>query len=168
MWKSSYFSNAESTFLFKFYNNTLGYSNAVAHFVRGHSPICTFCKISNNPDQNPETPAHLFYDCPSVCDFVENVFKRVVNDDDFTIGKRDFFTIFEYGEFSIVKNKVLTVISKLVIKLIWDCRTRYILPQLEDGWDMLQERIGDLICFNSTFRKLWNVSNLKKAIYPHP
>ncbi len=96
------------------------------------------------------------------------MFKRVVNDDDFIIGKRDFFTTFEYREFSIAKIKVLTVISKLVIKHIWDCRTRYILPQLEDGWDILQERIGDLIRFNSTFRKLWIVSNLNQAIYPHP
>jgi hypothetical protein len=60
LWTCNYFSNAERTFLFKFYNNTLGYNNAVAHFVRGHSPTCTFCNITNEPDQNPETPSHLF------------------------------------------------------------------------------------------------------------
>ncbi len=92
----------------------------------------------------------------------------MVNDDEFTIGKRDFFTTFEYREFSFAKNKVLTVISKLVIKHIWDCRSRYTLPHLEDSWDILHERIGDLIRFNSTFRKLWSVSDLNQALYPHP
>jgi hypothetical protein len=39
MWNNSIFSNVEKTFLFKLHNNTLGYNNMVAHFVRGHSPF---------------------------------------------------------------------------------------------------------------------------------
>jgi hypothetical protein len=168
LWTCNYFSNAEKTFLFKFYNNTLGYNNAVAHFVRGHSPTCTFCNITNEPDQNPETPSHLFFDCPSVCEFVENIFKRVMDDEDFTLGKREFFATFENRGNSIAKNKVLTIVSKFIIKHIWDCRVRYTLPDLNDGWDILKERISDLIFVNGQFRNLWNVSNLNQALSQHP
>jgi hypothetical protein len=168
LWKCSYFTNSESTFLFKFYNNTLGYNNAVSHFVRGHSPICTFCNITNEPDQNHEIPSHLFFDCPSVSEFVENIFKRVTDDEDFAIGKREFFTTFEYREYSFAKNKVLTVISKFLIKYIWDCKVRYTVPRLDDCCEILQERIGDLIRANCQFRKLWNVANLNQALFRHP
>ena len=63
LWTLSYLDNSTRTFLFKYHNNILGYNNAVAHFVRGHSPNCTFCDLTQNPAQVPETPLHLFYDC---------------------------------------------------------------------------------------------------------
>ncbi len=59
LWTKNYFSNQDRTFLFKLYNNTLGYNNAVAHFVQGHTPYCTFCDLSRSPDPNYETPVHL-------------------------------------------------------------------------------------------------------------
>ncbi len=34
LWNINIFSNSTRTFLFKLYNNTLGFNNAVAHFVR--------------------------------------------------------------------------------------------------------------------------------------
>jgi hypothetical protein len=168
LWTCNYFSNAERTFLFKFYNNTLGYNNAIAHFVRGHSPTCTFCNITNEPDQNPETPSHLFFDCPSVWEFAENIFKRVMDDEDFTLGKREFFATFENRGNSNAKNRVLTIVSKFIIKHIWDCKVRYTLPDLDDSWEVLKERISDLIIVNGQFRNLWNVSNLNQALFQHP
>jgi hypothetical protein len=66
-WTSSFLSNQDKTFFFNFHNNTLGYNNAVAHFVRGHSPNCTFCDIVDSPGQNNETPVHLFFRMPN-CD----------------------------------------------------------------------------------------------------
>jgi hypothetical protein len=91
-----------------------------------------------------------------------------MDDENFTLGKRDFFTTFEHREYSFAKNKVLTIISKFLIKHIWDCRARYTLPDLNDSWDILQERISDLILVNGQFRKLWNVSNLNQALFQHP
>ncbi len=41
LWTDNIYTNEEKTFLFKLHNNTLGYNNMVAHFVRGHSPFCT-------------------------------------------------------------------------------------------------------------------------------
>jgi hypothetical protein len=79
MWTKNYFSNQDRTFFFKLYNNTLGYNNAVAHFVQGHTPYCSFCDLTRSPDQNNETPLHLFFECRSVCDVLETVLKTVTH-----------------------------------------------------------------------------------------
>jgi hypothetical protein len=42
LWVNTLFTSQEKTFFFKLHNNTLGFNNAVAHFVAGHSPNCTF------------------------------------------------------------------------------------------------------------------------------
>ncbi len=63
IWASSVLSNSMRTFLFKLHNNTASYNNAVAHFVPGHSPNCTFCDIIDNPDVEDEMPLHLFLTC---------------------------------------------------------------------------------------------------------
>jgi hypothetical protein len=160
MWTSNIYSNVEKTFLFKLHNNTLGYNNMVAHFVRGHSANCTFCTITQAVDPNPESPSHLFYDCHTVSIVVENIFKRLTNDNNFTVGRRDFFATFDYREFSIARNRILTIASKLVMKYIWDCKTRKTLPVFENGWDLLAEKIEYLIASNNSFRTMWNSCNL--------
>ena len=43
------------------YNNTLGYIYTVSTFVRAHSALCMFCSLTGNPDDERETPHHLFY-----------------------------------------------------------------------------------------------------------
>jgi hypothetical protein len=75
MWNDNMFSNVEKTILFKLHNNTLGYNNMVAHFVRGHSPFCTFCTIVNADGQHIETPSHLFFDCPPVINIIDGIFR---------------------------------------------------------------------------------------------
>ncbi len=160
LWNSNIYSNVEKTFLFKLHNNTLGYNNMVAHFVRGHSPYCTFCTITQAVEQNPESPSHLFYDCQTVSVVVDNIFKRLTNDNNFTVGRRDFFATFDYREFSIARNHILTIASKLVMKYIWDCKTRQTLPVFENCWDLLVEKIEYLVASNSSFRTMWNSCNL--------
>jgi hypothetical protein len=61
LWTNNIFSNEEKTFFFKLHNNTLGYNHAVAHFVRGHSPLCTFCDIARSVEQNVENPLQLYF-----------------------------------------------------------------------------------------------------------
>ncbi len=159
LWNSSIYSNIEKTFLFKLHNNTLGYNNMVAHFVRGHSPYCTFCNITQAAEQNPETPLHLFYDCQAVSGVVDNIFKRLTNDNNFIVGRRDYFATFEYREFSFARNRILTIVSKLTMKYIWDCKARLTLPEFENGWDSIREKIEYLVAFNKSFRTMWNSCN---------
>jgi hypothetical protein len=66
LWTNNFFNNNTKTFLFKLHNITLGYNNAVSHFVAGHSPCCTFCDAAGDADINAETGQHLFFDCVSM------------------------------------------------------------------------------------------------------
>jgi hypothetical protein len=160
LWTKNYFSNQDKTFFFKFYNNILGYNAAVAHFVQGHSPFCSFCDITLSLEQNIETPIHLFYDCRSVCDVLETVLKTVTSDDGFVFSRREFFTTFERREASTAYNQTMTVVTKLVIKYLWDCKTRSHLPAVENCLDNIREKIGLLHRINSPFSKLMINSRL--------
>ena len=66
LWTLNMWDNATKTFIFKLHNNSLGYNLNVSKFVRGHSPLCTFCSLTRNPDDERETLLHLFYQCRHV------------------------------------------------------------------------------------------------------
>jgi hypothetical protein len=159
LWTDNIYTNEEKTFLFKLHNNTLGYNNMVAHFVRGHSPFCTFCTISNVNEQHIETPSHLFFDCPSLVNIIDNIFHLVTGDNNFVVGRRDFLSIFNYRELSSARNKILTIVGKYLMKYIWDCKTRHFMPELENCWDIIRDKIEFLIESNSSFRTMWNSTN---------
>jgi hypothetical protein len=165
MWNNNLFSNVEKMFLFKLHNNTLGYNNMVAHFVRGHSPYCTFCTLNNNADQYMESPSHLFYDCPSVIGIVDEMFCRFTNDPIFAVGRRDYFASFEYRELSFAKNRILTYLSKFIMKYVWDCKTRKFLPDIEHCWEIITDKFEYLNKYNSGFRKMLQSSNFN--LQPH-
>ncbi len=157
LWANNLFTSQEKTFFFKLHNNTLGFNNAVAHFVNGHSPFCTFCDLARSPEQNPETPLHLFFECQSVADLIETVFKRVTGNKNFTFSRREFFASFERRELTHPMNKCLTVFSKLLIKYLWDCRTRSYLPSLEHCWENMCDRITAAGKTNRKFGAMWTV-----------
>ena len=50
-------------FSFKFFNNSLGLNQRIAHFVGGQGQGCTFCTIVNNGPILPESFIHFFFDC---------------------------------------------------------------------------------------------------------
>jgi hypothetical protein len=155
LWTNGLFNNRERTVLFKLYNNTLGYNAAVAHFVRNHSPICTFCDIMEEQDQNRETPVHLFFDCGSVSNIIDNAFKKLTNDPNFLFSRREFFATFERRELSIAKNRILTYFSTFLKLYIWDCRNRGFIPTEDNCWANIEERISDLCRSNTQFSTLW-------------
>ena len=64
--------NRFKVFLLKYYNNTLGTGNRVAHIDISKDPSCTFCRKSGNLPPPLESFAHIFYDCPTV----EKIFAR--------------------------------------------------------------------------------------------
>jgi hypothetical protein len=149
------FSNQDKTFIFKLHNNTLGFNNVVAHFVRGHSPFCTICTVANNNEQSVETPLHLFFECQYVSVIIENVFKRLTGDQGFLFSRREFFTTFERRQNGIGKNIILTIVSKLCMKYIWECRNRSCLPQNDHCWENISNKISRMLDNNSKFDKLW-------------
>ncbi len=132
----------------------------MAHFVLGHSPLCTFCDIARSVEQNVEDPLHLFFECTHVSELIERVFQRININPLFQINRREFFSTFERREFSIAKNLVLTFIAKLLIKYIWDCRNRQFLPTNESALECLRDKITYLNSLNSKFSVMWQASGL--------
>ncbi len=164
LWTVNFFSNNMRTFLFKFHNNTLGYNVSVAHFVRGHSALCTFCNIARMGEGEPETPLHLFYECIPVRDFIEIFFRQFTNDNNYEIKAREYFSTFERRDLSSAKNKILTYISKLLIFFIWLCRNRFTIPRLEQFLEFFNAE--KLVYFSSSikFRNVWESSAFTFAL----
>jgi hypothetical protein len=160
LWTNNVFNNRERTILFKLYNNTLGYNAAVAHFVRNHSPNCTFCDLTGEIEQNRETPVHLFFECGSVANIIDNAFKKITNNRDFLFNRREYFATFERRESSIATNRILTLFSKFLKLYIWECRNKGCLPSDNNCWTSIVDRITDLCRQNIQFRKLWDSSGL--------
>jgi nitrate reductase cytochrome c-type subunit len=164
LWTNSMFTSKERTFFFKLHNNTLGYNVSVAHFVRGHSPFCTFCDLAGSQEQNRETPLHIFYDCNCISTIIERVYQRLTNNPDFMFSRREYFATFDRRELSYAKNTILTIVGKLLIFYIWDCRNRNYLPGLENCWYSIKDRISILCNTNRNFNKLWESSGLQNNL----
>ena len=62
-WDSTFMTNKQREFSFRFYNNTLGLNNRLAHFVQNINPGCAFCLANNADVIHPESFLHLFFDC---------------------------------------------------------------------------------------------------------
>jgi hypothetical protein len=159
-WNSNIFNNSTRTFLFKLYNNTLGYNNAVAHFVRNHSPNCTFCDIAGVQEMFNETPLHLFFSCTTTETFINDMFKWFVNDITFEFSRTEFFTIFDRQAFANAKNVVLTVFSKLLLKFLWDSKQRHTLPCTVHGRVSISTEITSMTETSRKFKKLFQNSGL--------
>jgi hypothetical protein len=160
LWTLNYFNNNMKTFLFKLHNNTLGYNNAVAHFVRNLSPNCTFCYLTGEADINAETGSHLFYDCVHVSGVIDFIFNTVTQTQNFEFSRREYFATFNRRNLSFARNTVLTLISKLTIKSIWDCKLRFVVPTERGCWDTIRDEILSLTNSNKKFQKLWTDSGL--------
>jgi hypothetical protein len=155
LWNTGIYSISMRTFLFKFHNNTLGYNTSVAHFVRNHSPLCTFCNLENNHDGVNETPAHLFFECRPVENLITEFFRTITRNNQFEISRRELFTTFERNDLSFAKNKILCHLPKLLICYIWTCRNRFSLPNLANFLDFLSPEISTIKQNNKNFNTLW-------------
>jgi hypothetical protein len=160
LWTNNFFNNNTKTFFFKLHNNTLGYNNAVSHFVAGHSPCCTFCDAAGDADINAETGLHLFFECVHVSGIVDSIFNRVNGVDNFQFSRREYFSTFERRNFSHAKNLMLTIISKLTIKMLWDFKLRFSKPTVDNCWENIHDTVSTLKTKNKKFSKLWEASGL--------
>ena len=127
-WTPTYLDNSTRTFLFKLHNNLLGLNSRVAHFVRNHSASCTFCSIRRNPDDNPESTKHLFFDCPYTESVLTPFYSWILRTPT-ELRSVDFFVGFCYECKN--KNLVMDLINIITKKYIWDCKLRFAVPNLE-------------------------------------
>ena len=125
-WNWSFLDNATRTFIFKMHHNLLGINTRVAHFVRNHPRTCTFCSVSQDPDDSAETISHLFFECRHVEHVLESFFRWIFNNANHPLSPREFFQGFDNACSS--KNLVLDLVNLIVKKYIWDCKLHYTLP----------------------------------------
>jgi hypothetical protein len=151
LWANTALGNSTRTFLFKLHNNTAGYNLSVSHFVRGHSPNCTFCDILEIPEEHHETPLHLFFQCTVVESLTNNIFSWLL-DTETVISRQELFTIFKREDFR--KNDFLTIFAKLLLKYYWDCKQRFCLPTLQNAKVVLIKELEILIHCNSKIRQI--------------
>jgi hypothetical protein len=161
LWNTSFFSNETRTFLFKLHNNTLGYNNAVAHFVPGHSPNCTFCDIVGNQDVEDETPLHLLFSCRISENFIDEIFSWFLGERA-NISRQEFFVTFNRTDHR--KNEPLFIFAVLVKKYIWDCKQRFSLPNLENAKVLLLEELKVIKSINLTAKNILLNSGIATAL----
>jgi len=128
-WLPNYLDNSTRTFVFKLHNNLLGLNSRVAHFVRNHSATCTFCSLSRNPEDNPESIRHLFFECVHTESVLIPFYRWVLRNHDW-LRTNDYFIGFNFTCNN--KIKVLDLINILTKKYIWDCKLRYNVPNLDE------------------------------------
>jgi hypothetical protein len=163
LWGFSFFSNNMRVFLFKLHNNTLGLNNRVAHFIRDHSPICTFCRIMRRNDAHDESVLHLFYECVYVEEIRDAFFQWAFDEDiPFVISRQDLFSV--QTRFGTTNGTTLikTVIAKLYLKYIWDCRNRNCLPELDGIKQYIAYEINTIISLSVKMREFLNDSGLAR------
>jgi hypothetical protein len=154
LWNNGLLANSTRTFLFKLYNNTLGYNVTVFHFVRHHSRNCTFCDIAGNQEINDETPFHLFFQCNSVSGMLEEMFKWLTNNITFEFTRKELFTFFDRADLTNDKNTVLTYASKTILKFVWDSKQRFCLPNINHCKTNLTQEINCLSKISGKFRNI--------------
>jgi hypothetical protein len=161
LWGFSFFSNNIRVFLFKMHTNILGLNNRVAHFIRDHSPICTFCRILARNDANDESTLHLFYDCPTTESVRNEFFAWAYNEDaDYVISRKDLFLVQNVnGEYNCT-TLIKTIIAKLFLKYIWDSRNRYSLPNFFDAKNNITSDLLTLVNSGNSIRRNFNDSGL--------
>ena len=148
-WYYNFFSNSTRTFLFKFYNNILGYNAAVSHFVRGQSSNCTFCILNRNPDPNRELALHLFFNCPAVSRILDQTFSYFLGEET-NVSRHEIFV--QFKRFTQQKNEILFYIGKIFLKAIWDCKVRQHLPELNNIINQINQEMVCLMSLNKEIR----------------
>ncbi len=68
--------NQLRVYALKYYNNILGISNRVAHFVPNTDTRCIFCVLENREIIGTESFEHIFYSCPTTNSIVSKMFEK--------------------------------------------------------------------------------------------
>jgi hypothetical protein len=161
LWGLNFLDNDTRSFLFKMHNNTLGLNSRVAHFITDHSPICTFCRIRLRNDAENEDTYHLFYTCPTTEQFRDVFFRWAYNEaNQYVISRHELFLVQSENNIANSRSVIKTVIAKLYMKYIWDCRNRFAIPELDLAKEFLCLKIKTITGISTVMREHLNDSGL--------
>ena len=77
VWNNFFLPGKIRTFLFKFYNNSLGLNSRVTKFINTVDQGCTFCILTNTRLVCKESFLHLFYYCDTTNKIIAIVFSAI-------------------------------------------------------------------------------------------
>jgi hypothetical protein len=126
-WCSHFLSSTVSIFYFKLINNILGFNYIISHFLPDVERSCTFCNIAGLPEEEDETPLHLFYSCSISERMLENFYNKILGTG---ISRQEFFGV--PNRDNKASNYIIFLIGILVKKYFWDCKMRTSLPQQDN------------------------------------
>jgi len=130
-WTPAFFSNQLRTFIFKLHNNCLGYNYMVSRFVRNIEPYCTFCMINRLQDLEPETPLHIFYNCPVVEPVLADFFSQF-RPTRMNLRRVDLFGLIDGADYSNTDKFGFWILCTLAKFYIWECKLRKCSPNRAD------------------------------------
>ena len=158
LWKNGCLDNEIKTFCFKLHNNTLGYNYTVSKFIRSHNPYCTFCTLYRKPEDERETPYHLFFSCRHTEGIYEKNFRSFMENRYTKMTRIDYF-----GGFSttnVHRNRSLNIFSLLLKFYVWRCKLRFRLPREEEYVELAKSYISTFLSINKSFRDTWTKSEI--------
>jgi len=161
-WNFSGYCNSFRVFLFKFYNNTLGYNYMLSRFINNVEPYCTFCATVRNVDLEPETPLHIFYTCPCVEPILNRLKNNILQDNE-ELRRTDFFVRHNFENSQ--KNLALFVIWSKTRYYIWEQKLRKSLPVYDELVAFLEMEIKLMCRVSTTFRNTWQQSGLHNRLF---
>jgi hypothetical protein len=121
-----------------------------------------------DPEPNRENVLHIFYECNPVSQTIEELFKRVTVEQDFQFSRTEYFTVFERRDYSHPKNYILTILAKLAISYVWECRNRKYIPNIENCWASIMEKVDTFKKTNTLFSKNWTNSGYNNIFQHNP
>ena len=158
-WGIYYLDNSTQTFLFKLHNNTLGLNSRTALFVAGQSKNCTFCTLTRNPEDEAETPLHLFFQCRHTEPVILGTLRWLIDQDLIfnNLARSNFFGTYNTG--LPARDFILQLASNLIKKFIWDCKVRFCIPTLQGCKDCLKGELDRIITHSKKIRETYDKSN---------
>jgi hypothetical protein len=154
LWNCNGILNRIRTFLFRFFNNTLGINTRLSHFVPGHPRGCGFCVINGLVPPPDETFKHIFLDCPVVHNWHENFISNYLPPD-FVRNAQDRSDLFFLGRVHepFSDDYFVTICIFIFQYTIWDARLRKKIPSFNSLNLLFKEIIRSLLRTNSLARK---------------
>ncbi len=154
LWNCNGLPNKARTFLFRFFNNTLGINTRLSHFVPGHQRGCTFCQINNAEIIQDETFSHTFLTCPVVKNW-QNSFLSLYFPVNYIRNDRERINLFFLGRVHEpnVDNYFIMLCIFIFQYAIWDARLKKRIPSFNSLNLVFKELSLALLRTNSLVRK---------------
>jgi hypothetical protein len=154
LWNCNGLPNKVRTFLFRFFNNTLGINTRLSHFVPGHQRGCTFCHVNNAEIIQDETFSHIFLTCPVVKNW-QNSFLSLYFPVNYIRNDRERINLFFLGRVHEpnVDNYFVMLCIFIFQYAIWDARLKKKIPSFCSLNLVFKELSLALLRTNSLVRK---------------